>query len=204
MKLSELFLPSNCLLCNCEPQALCDDCRVDLGEHLRAVDRDELSGYCLVDYDQAAVVMHAFKQGGMFAVGKAMAVRLAEVQARPDVDLLVAVPSSRTATKQRGYVPALVVANALGRSWGLPVLQAQLLREGADQAGLSAAARRKNLAGAFALRQPLPGKRVWLVDDIVTTGTTLTELAAACRAAGASVLGFSTLAQTSLKTATKI
>ena len=78
-----------------------------------------------------------------------------------------------------------------------------LTRKVADQAGLSAIDRSTNVAGAFVVGRPLLGRRVWLVDDLVTSGATLAELAAACRSAGADVLGFSTIAQTSLKTATQ-
>ncbi len=147
--------------------------------------------------------MHAFKSGGLFALGQSLASRLAAEQPRPQADWLVAAPSSAQATRARGFVPAAVIAATLGRAWGLPVLEARLVRDVADQAGLSSDQRRSNLAGAITIGRPLTGKAVWLVDDITTTGATLGELAAACRAAGASVAGFSTLAQTSLKMATQ-
>ena len=147
--------------------------------------------------------MHAFKASGMFALGRLLATRLAEQQHRPAADLLVAAPSSKQANRARGYAPAKVIAETLGRRWSISTIEARLGREVADQAGLTGEQRRKNLAGAFVLGRSLAGKSVWLVDDIVTTGSTLVELASACRAAGATVLGFSAIAQSSLKTVTQ-
>jgi predicted amidophosphoribosyltransferase len=183
---------------------LCEPCRPGLHETLTPITRGDLHGYCLIEYeDLGKQLLHAFKQGGMFALGQALAARLAAEQPRPEVDLLVAAPSSAAATKARGFVPAAVIARALGRAWGLPAIETKLAREVSDQAGLTGDERRQNLAGAFAVGRSLAGKRVWLVDDIATTGSTLAELAAACRAVGAQVLGFSTLAQSSLKRATQ-
>ncbi len=179
---------------------LCESCRLGLNESVRPISRAGLDGFCLIEYgDLGSALLHAFKSGGFFALGQSLAARLAVLQPKPTVDLLVAAPSSAEATRARGFVPAGVIAATLGRAWGLPVFESCLVREVADQAGLSADQRRRNLAGAMAVGQPLSGKTVWLVDDITTTGSTLAELAAVCRAAGASVAGFSTLAQTSLR-----
>ena len=68
-------------------------------------------------------------------------------------------------------------------------------RRVADQAGLRAAARRENLFGAFRLRKPVEGAAV-LVDDLVTTGSSLTEAARVLRSARINVLGASTVAAT--------
>ena len=63
-----------------------------------------------------------------------------------------------------------------------------LARTPQDQAGLGLLARAANVSGAFALREPAPGS-VLLVDDVVTTGATLTEAARACRAGGCEPVG---------------
>ncbi|TFV81385.1 ComF family protein, partial [Blastococcus sp. CT_GayMR16] len=113
----------------------------------------------------------------------------AVVSAVPDARgpvLLVPVPSSRTALRTRGrdHVRELTAgAVAELRAAGMPTAEARLLqREGQarDSAGLSAAARRANLAGTFRwTREAAPGSLLVLVDDVVTSGATLTEAAAA-------------------------
>jgi predicted amidophosphoribosyltransferase len=70
----------------------------------------------------------------------------------------------------------------------------------ADSAGLTSAQRAANLAGAFAVRPGYPrllaGRRVVVVDDLVTTGVTLAECADALRGAGADVVAVATVAAT--------
>ena len=105
-----------------------------------------------------------------------------------DVDALVPVPSGRGERRSRGYDVPLMLARALGRELGLPVMQALCkIRETPRQMALSGGERRKNLKNAFSARPDalLEGKRILLVDDVLTTGSTLNECAKALRAAGA-------------------
>jgi len=66
----------------------------------------------------------------------------------------------------------------------------------ADQAGLGARARQENLSGAFRLRRPIGDGAVVIVDDLVTTGSSLTEAARVLREARIPVLGAATIAAT--------
>ncbi len=137
---------------------------------------------------------------------------LDEVGAAPGTPVaLVAVPTSRAAIASRGDDTVALLAAAAAaslRRQGLPVTVVKALRptrRRADQAGLSAAARAANLAGAFALsrrgtrrlRRALGaecGGLVVVVDDIVTTGATARAAVAALAARGVTVAGVAAVA----------
>jgi predicted amidophosphoribosyltransferase len=121
----------------------------------------------------------------------------------PDRPLvLVPVPSAARAVRERGFDATAAMARAAARRLrpGHRVAVAVLLAQAPgvrDQSGLDARARRANLAGAFRLRRrPRLDTPVVLVDDLVTTGASLTEAARTLHRAGAVVLGAATVAAT--------
>jgi ComF family protein len=103
--------------------------------------------------------------------------------------VLVPVPLHPRRRRERGFNQAELLAAALGRRYGLVVASGVLVRrkDTAPQTGLSAAARRANVAGAFAVRHrgAVAGRLLVLVDDVVTTGATARVCAALLRGAGA-------------------
>lgn len=111
---------------------------------------------------------------------------------RPDSVVVVPIPSSRSAMRRRGFR----VAEMIARRGGLgPRRLLYPLRAVADQRGLGREQRVANLAGSLRAAR-CAGLRVVIVDDIVTTGATLTEAARALRAGGADVIGAATVAAT--------
>jgi phosphoribosylpyrophosphate synthetase len=118
--------------------------------------------------------------------------------------------------QRRGYSPATLIAKSLlvgfdaearksagprALIWGGGLVWRK--HEVADQAGLSGFARQTNLVGAMQASSGVANKSIVLVDDIVTTGSTLFETARALRAEGATVLGFVTFAETVLRSFAK-
>ena len=100
---------------------------------------------------------------------------------------LLPVPLHRSRLRRRGYDQALELAKALSRETGLPLLASRLarLRRTQAQTELGAAARRRNVAGAFSLRPgPSLPEHVALVDDVLTTGATAGECTQVLLAAG--------------------
>ncbi len=119
-------------------------------------------------------------------LGEAMAAKLAQREA-PLPELLLPVPLHAGRLRRRGYNQALELARVLAHRLDLDCDERAVrrLRATADQIGQSAAARRRNLHGVFAVLPRVAGRRVALVDDVMTTGSTLAELARSCRKAGA-------------------
>jgi len=110
-------------------------------------------------------------------------------------DLIVPVPMHRHRLRLRGANHAAALAEAISRRAGVPCAQAlSRTLDTPQQARLNAAARRKNLEGAFRASPCVGGRRVLLVDDVVTTGATALSCARALRAAGASDVNFLALA----------
>jgi ComF family protein len=104
------------------------------------------------------------------------------------VDLIVPMPLHPARLGERGFNQAAEIARRvaarLGFSWQADACER--VRNTPPQAGLALKARRRNLRGAFTCKQDLSGRRVALVDDVMTSGASLNELARVVKQAGAS------------------
>lgn len=103
------------------------------------------------------------------------------------VDLIVPMPLHRKRLAERGFNQALEIARPLANTLGLPIDPrcARRIRDTAPQTALPFESRAKNVRGAFACDKNLSGKTVAVVDDVMTTGATLNELARVLKRAGA-------------------
>ncbi len=129
-----------------------------------------------------ALKFNGIKQMGPF-LGRQFAVH-AEMQAGcADLDLLIPVPLHAARQRERGYNQAAEIARGLAVVLDLPVVTDCLrrIRPTRQQARLEVAARRENIMGAFHAAGPLPGAphRIGLVDDVMTTGATMSACASA-------------------------
>ena len=124
-----------------------------------------------------------------FAAGRVLAQCMAErYVSLPRPDALLPVPLHPQRLRERGFNQSVELACPLARAWNLPLLLDAVVRvrhQQAAQAGLRRAQRLRNLRGAFVARQRLDGAHVLVVDDVMTTGTTLDVLARCLKAAGA-------------------
>jgi ComF family protein len=199
----ELLFPGACARCGTAVgrEALCPRCRREL---LRLAPGFETaapapleSWVAAVSFEgEAASWLRRFKYPdpgllGLDPAAEAVATALIGEAGRrapgPPPDLIVPVPLHRLRLRQRGFNPAGVLATALGRDLELPVDPAALtrIRNTPSQTRLARSQRARNLSGAFrAPKQALP-RRIWLLDDVVTTGSTLCEAARTLRSAGA-------------------
>ena len=113
-------------------------------------------------------------------------------------DLVMAMPMHWRKRWQRGFNQAELLAHPVARRYGMPLAKAlRRTRYTKSQAGLSETERRANLRGSFKVDHPerIAGKRILLIDDVFTTGSTLRAAAAVLKAAGAAHVSALTLAR---------
>ncbi|WP_353809291.1 ComF family protein [Agromyces sp. SYSU T00194] len=201
-----VLLPVRCAGCGADGRSVCVACTRALHPRPAEDARGDLAFVAALEYGGAVrAVLAAYKDGGRIdaaaALAPALAAAVAAAAARAarggSPPELVCVPSAAAARRARGYHPV----ELLLRRGGLR--SARLLaRTGSrtDQAGLGLAARERNAAGALRALPRARGRRVILVDDIVTTGATAREAVRALTAGGADVAGVAALARTPRRT----
>jgi ComF family protein len=214
-RLQIALLPPHCLLCgqgSDTARDLCTACAADLPRNRVCCPRcalpleapAPLCGECLQHeppFAAAAVpfvyaspldqLETRFKFGGNLAAGRVLSELWIDAlhESSPVLpQALVPVPLHRERLRERGYNQALELAKPLARAFGI-ALRGDLLvrsRATAAQSNLDAAARRRNLQGAFEVNGNLTlPEHIALVDDVMTTGATLRECARVLRRAGA-------------------
>jgi ComF family protein len=129
-------------------------------------------------------VLHAYKYGGIRSLAYPLALELRDVlrQCSDPPDILVPVPLHPARLRERGYNQSRLLATELGHACGVPVLPPghfRRIRYTSSQARLDRQHRLQNLSHAFRVIQSrdLRDRRVALVDDVLTTGSTLEECA---------------------------
>ena len=177
------------------PQAECRDCADNPRRWERAASAFVFAGL-------ARDCVHRFKYHGDVALVRflAGAAWAAWQRGQPDgrAELIVPVPLHWCRALLRGYNQAELIAAELGRHSGWPLIPALCRRRWTPpQSRLSRAGRRENLRRAFAVTRPaaVHGRAVLLVDDVMTTGTTLDECTRRLLAAGAAAVHVLTVAR---------
>ena len=195
--LAAFLAPPMCVLCDrpglAGPVDLCAAC---LGELPRAAgDVPALAaGFeracCPWSFDfPVDALVRALKFNGERCHARVLGTPLARERAldpAPLPDLVVPVPLHPLRLRARGYNQAAELARFAARELGLPLKSnaLQRLRPTREQTGLRSTERAANVRGAFAAAGSLAGLRVALVDDVVTTGSTVAAAAAALAIAG--------------------
>ena len=134
--------------------------------------------------DAAARLIHAFKYAGAKYLAESLG---AFLPTPPDADWIIPVPLHPFRRRQRGYNQSLLLAQHLSRTTGIPLQPRALtrIRNTPSQAQRTHAERPGNVRDAFLAGRGLQGSHILLVDDVITTGSTLDACALALRMAGA-------------------
>jgi ComF family protein len=203
----DLLLPQRCVVCGGGSRQLCAGCREELPrlepplcarcgaptawpvERCRECAGRRIAfarARAAVAYDDSAKrLVGAWKERGQRTLAELAAELVDGVIPRPSAYTITFVPADHDRLLKRGHNPAHRLAAELGARWQLPVVP--LLRRApgrAPQKGLTLAERRRNVRGAFSPIAAVP-KTVVLVDDVYTSGATVSAAATALRKGGA-------------------
>jgi ComF family protein len=209
-RLLDSLLPQDCYACGAQAghDLLCPDCLRDLPE-LPAErcpqcalpsPHGQLCGACLRDsphYDATVArwayefpireMVQALKYQARLALAPWLARTLAGFKPPGEADCLIALPLHSTRLAERGFNQSVEIGRHLARHWKLPLILEACMKDRMiePQANLPWKARRKNIRGAFRCIEDLRGRRIVVVDDVMTTGATLDEFAKTLKQRGA-------------------
>jgi ComF family protein len=147
-------------------------------------------------------IIHQFKYGDMPRLAKRVGedVAIPFSQLANFVDVILPVPLHATRLAKRGYNQSELIAKSLSRQFGKPLLARALkrIKPTPSQTGLTLVEREENVRGAFKLSvneiTKLHGKRLLIVDDVITTGATMASIGSELATAKPKEVGFFALA----------
>lgn len=197
-RLLALLFPERCLFCR-KPvdagQCFCSACKkkapiAPLTRRLEAAVPGGAGFPCRSPLSYRREVVEAirrFKFQGKKSLAKPLARLMAQAADFPEQPELIAfVPLSKNHRRERGYNQSEALAEELGKLLGIPVKSVlEKVGENKTQHLLSAKERRRNVRNVYRASAEVRGKKILLVDDIVTTGATLRECAGQLYRAGA-------------------
>ncbi|MBY0576639.1 MAG: ComF family protein [Gallionellaceae bacterium] len=144
-------------------------------------------------------LMQAMKYREQIALAHAFAGKLAQRIDKTDLpDCIIPMPLHPAKLRERGFNQSLLLAGGVARELNVRLLRnaCQRVRDTPPQSALPWKERKKNVRGAFRCDTDLTGKRVALVDDVMTTGASLDALAEAVQQMGASEISVWVVART--------
>ena len=198
-RILNLLFPPKCILCQkvleTEETDLCRSCRIDspecAGVHKRFSFLDSwIAVWYYKGYIRKSILRFKFYGARHYAAayGRLLAMRIQQ-EYGDAFDVLTWIPVSRLRRLVRGYDQAWLLAEAVGRELGMtPVCTLRKIRHNRAQSGISGQAKRRaNVLGAYRTvpGQDLRGKRILMIDDVITTGATAGECARVLLTAGA-------------------
>lgn len=190
----DFIWPPKCLICSSglenHAEFICDECEKGI---ILFPPRKGREVFVVGNYENSMrEAIHKFKYNGRIALRKYFSVLINDYIEKNNVleniDVIIPVPLFPAKKRERGFNQSEILAEQIGKKWGLPVLSKSLCRIKwtEPQSELNHIQRKKNIKGAFKLknRNSVEGKSILLVDDIVTTGATVNECSKVLRRDG--------------------
>lgn len=207
----EIFFPTVCGICGkIEPSGICPKCNLEIqkdkkvtiynysstsfSRHLTVFQYQGKIRQLLLDYKFADKAYLCESFVNLLLKDKKICGFL------ESYDIIIAVPISKKRKKQRGYNQSLLIAKKLSQKIDTLKLEKEVLIKKIDnipQSSLDKIARRKNVIGTYEVKQKqkIQNKKIILLDDIFTTGSTVQECASILKEAGAKEVAVLTLAK---------
>ena len=174
------FLQSNCIICGAaSSEDICEACKEDEKEHTGLI--DEIYA-CTTYEDEIKHMIHGFKYSSLTYLGNEFAEMLKDkyCSSKLNADYIITIPSSKSRIKQRGYNHTDILANSLSKKINIPYIKPLTkIKDTKPLARLNPLERFLEINGAFEISDKtnnLDYKRILLIDDILTTGTTAIEI----------------------------
>jgi ComF family protein len=165
--------------------------------------------YSLFSYEREIIrLVHQLKFADKFSYARSIGELLFATfneQSLPEngrPDCIIPVPLHNRRLRQRGYNQSLEIVRVLGKRTAITIDQQAVTRRRSTvtQTGLKAEQRRKNIKGAFQVVKKLGYHHVLIVDDVITTGSTVNELAKVLKQSGVERVGVLSIARAPMKT----
>lgn len=205
----DLLFPPRCAFCHRLTEGgerVCDDCKKTISYTDKSSEKQALKNIsCCVSplYYEGSVreSLLRYKFGGISSYADIYAEYIVKCIDENEIscDIITWVPLSAKRLRRRGYDQAKLIADELSKLTGIRCLNLlRKTRNNPTQSGTGTAEKRRvNVAGVYSAKNPadIVGKRILLVDDIVTTGATLSECARVLKANGAAEIFAATAAR---------
>ena len=153
--------------------------------------------------DDVIGLVHQLKFGEKISharsIGEMLSARLLQTGESPDC--LLPVPLHHSRLRQRGFNQSIEISRVIAKRSGIPLEYDAVVRHRrtSAQTGLDAKQRKKNIRGAFTLVQAIDYQHVLIIDDVMTTGATVEELARVLKKSGVERVGVLSIARATVK-----
>ncbi len=194
--LTEFVFPPTCAGCNCAGSWMCEFCSERLvvigqpgtvsGNSEPGFESSQLARFAYVEPLRRAIHLLKYERQRARAEWFAAELRHTIEPLREASTVLQPIPLTARRQRARGFNQSTEIALQVGRLTGTPMVESLArVRETQPQVELSGLERVANVRGAFEATKQFAGLRVILIDDVITTGSTMRECAIACYEAGA-------------------